>query len=185
MTAQIPDEFTYNGEKFSLVGLRGNGLPTPEDFGVHPYFRCTACWRGFVMKYQFTDNHLILDGMLVNVKKPPKINGVEPQNAKETGNSIFDYSYQNLNLKTEFTGSVLLAKDFIQQMYIHMGFQRPMAFRTVVEFQVENGDITEIRDLSKKMEKEREKNIYKGAQPRSDSNEDIENWIKKTFSLDY
>ena len=137
------------------------------------------------MKYNFTKDQLILEGMQVNTKKPPKINGIEPQTAKETGNSLFDYCYQNLNLKTEFTGKVLLAKDFIQQMYVHMGFQRPMAFKTVVEIQVENGNITEIRDLSEKMEEERKKDVYKGAQPRSNSREDIENWVKKTFSLDY
>jgi hypothetical protein len=55
----------------------------------------------------------------------------------------------------------------------------------VSNFHVENGNITEIRDLSKKMEEERKQNIYKSAQPRSNSNKDIENWIKKTFSLDY
>jgi len=185
-TAQIPDEFKYNGELFSLVGLRGNGLPTPEDFGMQPYFRCTACWRGYVMKYNFTKDLLILDGMLVNTKKPPKINGVEPQMGKDTDISLFDYCYTNLNLKTEFTGKVLLAKDFIRQMYVHMGFQRSMAYKTVVEIQVENGTITGIRDLSKQMEEERKKkDSYKGAQPRSNSSKDIESWVKKTFSLDY
>lgn len=184
-TAQIPDEFIYNGEKFSLVGFKGNGLPTPEDFGIKPYSRCTACWQGYVMKYIFTNDRLILDRMLVNTKKPPKINGVEPQKGNDTGNSLFDYCYKNLNLNTEFTGKVLLAKDFIQQMYVHMGFPRPMAFKTVVEIQVENGNITRIRDLSKQMEEERKQDIYKGAQPRTNSSKDIENWVKKTFSLDY
>ena len=184
-TAQIPDEFIYNGEPFSLVGLKGNGLPTPEDFGIKPYSICTACWRGYVMKYSFTNDRLILDGMLVNTKNPPKINGVEPQTGKDTGNSLFEYCYKNLDLKTEFTGNVLLAKDFIQQMYVHMGFQRSMAFKTVVEIQVEKGNIIGIGDLSKKMEEERKEDVYKGAQPRTNSDKNIENWVNKTFSLDY
>lgn len=184
-TAQIPDEFIYNGEKFSLVGLKGKDLYTPEDFGIKPYSRCTACWRGYVMKYTFTNDRLILDGMLVNTKNPPKINGVEPRTGKDTGNSLFEYCYKNLDLKTEFTGNVLLAKDFIQQMYVHMGFQRSMAFKTVVEIQVEKGNIIGIGNLSKKMEEERIEDIYKGAQPRSNSDEDIESWVNKTFSLDY
>ena len=53
MTAQIPDEFILNGESFSLVGLNGGGLIKPEDLGIKPYFSCTACWRGYVMKYFF------------------------------------------------------------------------------------------------------------------------------------
>jgi hypothetical protein len=80
---------------------------------------------------------------------------------------------------------MLLAKDFIRSMYVHMGFQRPIAFRTVIEFHVKNGDITLQLDLSKKMEEYRKQDSTKGAQPGSNSSEDIENWIKQTFSLDY
>ena len=183
MTAQIPESIIYEGEEFSLVGVKGKGLYIPEDFGIEPHFRSTACWRGYVMRYSFNNGQLILDRILINTNNPLKINEIEPQNLKEIGS--FDYCYENINFKTDFTGTLLLAKDFIQEMYVHMGFQRPMAFRTVVEIQIENGNITEVRDLSRKMEEERERDIYKGAQPQSNSNEDIEKWIKKTFSLDY
>ena len=43
MTAQIPDEFIVNGEPFSLIGLKGEILFKPEDFGIVPHFTCTAC----------------------------------------------------------------------------------------------------------------------------------------------
>lgn len=181
ITAQIPDEFTINGEKFSLVGLKGQGLFTPEDFGIRPHFTCTACWRGYVMEYNFINNKLVLTGMRVNVNEPTKINSVEPQK----GDSLFKFHYNNLNLKTHFTGSVLLAKDFIQSMYVHMGFQRPMAFKTVVEIHVENGNIISLKDLSKQMEEKRKQNPYEGAQPQSNTQNNIERWIKQTFSLDY
>jgi len=170
-----------NSEKFSLVGLKGKGLFTPKDFGITPYFTCTACWRGYVMKYYFTDDQLILEGIKVNVNDPPKINGVEPKK----GDNLFKYHYNNLNLKTYFTGSILLAKDFIQSMYIHMGFQRPMAFNIVLEIEVENGNIISVKDLSRLMKEQRKKNPYKGAQPQSNSQNDIEKWVKQTFSLDY
>ncbi len=181
MTAQIPDEFILNGESFSLVGLKGKGLVEPEDLGISPYSSCTACWRGYVMKYNFTKNKLILDELQVNVDDPPKINGVEAQQES----SLFKYHYKNLKLQTNFTGSILLAKDFIQSMYVHMGFQRPMAFKTVVEIDIKNGEIISLKDLSKKMENLRKKDLYKGAQPQSDSKRDIEEWVKQTFSLDY
>jgi hypothetical protein len=181
MTAQIPDEFILNGESFSLVGLKGKGLTNPEDLGITPYFSCTACWRGYVMKYIFIKNQLILDELKVNVTDPPKINGVEPQQ----GDNLFKYHYKNLNLKTNFSGKVLLAKDFIQSMYVHMGFQRPIAFKIVVEIEMKNGEIISIKDLSKQMEDKRKKDQYKGAQPHSNSKKDIEKWIEKTFSLDY
>lgn len=181
MTAQIPDEFVLNSEYFSLIGLKGQGLFKPEDFGIVPHFTCTACWRGYVMRYIFTDDHLILDGMRVNVDSPPNINGIEPQQE----DNLFKYCYKNLNLKTNFTGNVLLAKDFIESMYVHMGFQRPMAFETVVEIQVESGEIISVKDLSRQMEDYRNQDLNKGAQPRSKTHNDIEKWVKETFSLDY
>lgn len=181
MTAQIPDEFILNGESFSLVGLNGQNLTIPEDLGIIPFSTCTACWRGYVMKYIFMKNQMILDELHVNVADPPRINGVEPQK----GDNLFKYHYKNLSLQINFTGSVLLAKDFIQSMYVHMGFQRPMAFKTVVEIEIENGEIISLKDLSKQMEEQRKKDLYEGAQPQSNSKKDIEKWVKQTFSLDY
>ncbi|TFG04593.1 MAG: hypothetical protein EU539_10510 [Promethearchaeota archaeon] len=185
MTAQIPDSLIHEGEEFSIVGVRGKGLYRPEDFGMNSYSRCTACWRGHVMRYILIDDNLVLDRILLNAENPPNINGVEPQKIREVGTSIFDFSYNNLNLKANFTGGILLAKDFIDEMYVHMGFQRPIAYRTVIEIKLENGFVISTRDLSKKMEEYRYKDSSKGAKPLSNSSQDIENWIKSTFSLDY
>ncbi|MHA2297930.1 MAG: hypothetical protein ACXAEU_04385 [Candidatus Hodarchaeales archaeon] len=181
MTAQIPDEYRYKGENYSLVGVKGTDLFTPADFGMTPYYNCTACWRGYVMQYDCIGDKLVLNGMRINVDDPPKINGIEPK----SGDELFKYCYENLNHKTTFTGTILLAKDFIQEMYVHMGFQRPIAYRKVIELLVENGNITMEIDLSTKMKEYREKDPYKNAYPPSDSNEDIKEWIEQTFSLDY
>ena len=181
VTAQIPDEFIYNGQSFSLIGLKGENLFRPEDFGIKTYFRFTACWRGYVMKYIFTDDQLFLEGMRVNAKNPPNINDIEPQKAEDP----FDYYYKDLNIKTKFTGKVLLAKDFIDSMYVHMGFQRPIAYKTVIEIHVKNGDMILEKDFSKKIEEYRNQNITAGMRPQSNSTKDVEKWIKQTFSLDY
>jgi hypothetical protein len=183
LTAQIPDSIIYEGEEFSLVGVKGKGLYIPEDFGIEPHFRSTACWRGYVMRYSFNNGQLILDRILINTNNPLKINEIEPQNLKEIGS--FDYCYENINFKTDFTGTLLLVKDFIQEMYVHMGFQRPMAYKTVIEIRIENGTIISTRDLSKNMEEYRKLDISRDAQPQSNSRKDIENWVKRTFSLDY
>jgi len=181
MTGQIPDQFILDNQSFSLVGLKGQGLFKPVDFGINPYSSCTACWRGYVNKYRLTNNHLILYEMLVNVDNPAKIKGIEPQ----TGDELFKYHYKEMNLKCRFTGNLLLAKDFIQSMYVHMGFQRPMAYKTIIEIQMKDGEIISERDLSKEMEEKRIFNENEGVSPRSDSQNDIENWVNKTFSLDY
>ena len=129
MTGQISDEIVLDDQSFSVVGLQGQGLFKPEDFKILPYYTCTACWRGYLMKYRLTNHQLILDEMQVNVDNPPKIKGIEPQ----IGSKLFKYHYKEMNLKSSFSGKLLLAKDFIQSMYVHMGFQRPMAFKTIVE----------------------------------------------------
>lgn len=181
MTNQIPDEFVLHDESFSLVGLKSLDSLSPENFGIVPYSGCTACWRGYVMRYIFINDQLILDGMEVNAKNPPKINSVEPQE----GNRLFKYNYKKLNLKTIFTGKLLLAKDFIQSMYVHMGFQRPITFKTVIEIKVNDGNVISLMDLSRKMEELRSQDSNRGAQPPSNSQKDIEEWVKQTFSLDY
>ena len=183
VTGQIPDEFILNGEKFSLVGIKGQKLFTPEDFGIIPLSASTACWRGYIMGYTTTHNCLILDNMRVNTKKSKKINGIKPQTGN--GNRFFKYHYKDLKLKSNFTGSILLAKDFINSMYVHMGFQRPTAFETVVELYLENGEIILMKDISKQIEDYRNNDVDRGARPRSNSMNDIGKWIEKTFSLDY
>jgi len=181
ITGQILDEFILNGEKFSLVGVKGQKLFTPEDFGITPLSASTACWRGYHLRYIFTQNYLILDELSLNTKKSKKINGIKPQK----GNRLFNYHYKNLNLRSNFTGTILLGKDFIDSMYVHMGFQRPMTFRTVLEMQIEEGRVILEVDISKQMEDYREFNPNMGAHPRSDSMDDIGKWVEKTFSLDY
>ncbi len=181
MTAQMADVFLYEGESFSLVGLDGEGLYTPESFGMHPFSTCTACWRGFVMTYDCVDNKLLLQAMDVNVHEAGPINGIDPSPSED----FFKFRYDNLQLNTLFTGTILLAKDFIQEMYVHMGFQRPIAFKTVLEIHIENGEISKIDDLSELMALRRKEDPTKGAQPASPSEPDIHEWIGETFSLDY
>ena len=127
------------------------------------------------------NDQLILEEMCVNVKNPPKINDINP----EPGDHLFKYWYKNLNLKTNFKGKILLAKDFIQSMYVHMGFQRPIAFKTVVEIEVDEGKVISLKDLSKQMEEQRNTNPYEGVQPESNSQKDIEKWVREKFSLEY
>jgi hypothetical protein len=78
MTAQIPDEFRYMGELYSLIGLKGSPLYTPLDFGITPMMASTACYRGYVMRYDCVDGQLILDGMSVRTEKALPVNEIDP-----------------------------------------------------------------------------------------------------------
>ncbi|MGY5851971.1 MAG: hypothetical protein RTU92_00220 [Candidatus Thorarchaeota archaeon] len=200
MTEQIPDEFRYDGEPYSLVGMNGAGLYTTEDLGLEPGMASTACYRGTIMYYDCIDGQLVLDMLHIRADEVIPLNGVDPgpceyqMFSEETRKhlpehlkdyNMFSFTYKDLKLKTKFTGSILLAKDFINSIYRHMGYQRPMVYRTVLEIQVQDGDIICVSDLSQKMEELRARARDKGAQPDSMSQEDVHEWVEETFSLDY
>jgi len=90
--------------------------------------------------------------MDINIEKPIKINGVDPQPEQRRW---FKYTYKNLNLKTKFTGRILLVKDRIDNIIIDPWNPRPMEYVKVFEIHVENGNITLIKDQSGEMEKAR------------------------------
>jgi hypothetical protein len=183
LTGQIADEFRYNGEIYSLVGINGNGLYTPMDFGMTTTMASTACWRGYQMLYDCIDGKLIFDAMFVNPREVKPVNGIEPRHPGDDW--IFKYVYENLGLKTKFTGRLLLGKDFIDEMYVHMGFQSPESYRTVIELEVKDGNVVTATDLSSRMAERRLKGCNKPKQPHTHDDEDVMDWIENRFSLDY
>ncbi|MHA1459100.1 MAG: hypothetical protein ACTSO6_10645 [Promethearchaeota archaeon] len=183
MTGQIPDKLIYNKNSYSIVGLKGHGLPAPLDFGLEPISPHTANWRGFVMTYEIVNSLLILQNMDVTVKEMkddlPLINSITPEAKKE---GYINLTYTNLNFKTQFVGKILIAKDFIDTMYVHMGFQSPLSFKKVIELNILDGAMTKFTDFSEIMETYRNNNISDG---KHGSTENLQEWIARTFSLDY
>ena len=86
----------------------------------------------------------------------------------------------------QFTGAILIADDFIEELYVHMGFHPAWKFRKVVELIFETGKVMDIRDISKQIEQIRSELVKQPLQPSlADGQEKIKAWIKSTFSLDY
>jgi hypothetical protein len=183
MTGQIPDKLIYKQSEYSIVGLKGEGLPSPLDYDIWPVSPHTANWRGFVMTFIVVEDHLNLHEMNVTVKelkgKPPIINDVKPKVKKE---GLIGLTYEKLKLNTEFTGKILIAKDFIDSMYVHMGFQSPVSFETVIELKFNMGKLESTLDLSKLMKEFRKQKLSDG---KLEPSGDIQAWIARTFSLDY
>ena len=146
----MSDTIKFEKEEYVIVGIRGDDLFNPEFTGINLYSRCTACWRGFTLYYEVYNHCLILQGILLNTKDTaPPINDKFPVNAEEF---FFDYLYENLDYRSDFTGTLLIAREFIQELYVHMGFQAPTSYKKVVEIVIENGKIISSKDLSERME---------------------------------
>ncbi|MHA1218806.1 MAG: hypothetical protein ACTSO5_09005 [Candidatus Heimdallarchaeaceae archaeon] len=178
MTGQIPDSFLYEGEVYSLIGIEEEEPFSPLDYDIIPEMASTACWRGFVLYYKLDNNYLILQDMQLNTEEAKEIHGVKPKITKD----MFKFHYQDLNLQLDYSGKLLIARDFIDEMYVHMGFQRPIAFRKVVELDLNNGELLSVNDLSDQMENRRNKAPAEGARPKTMKDKDVKNWIKDTFS---
>jgi hypothetical protein len=181
MTGQIPDSFLYEGEVYSLIGIEEEEPFSPLDYDIMPEMASTACWRGFVLYYKLDNNYLVLQDMQLNTQEAKKINGVKPKTTKD----MFKFHYQDLNLKLDYSGKLVIARDFIDEMYVHMGFQRATSFRKVVELDFKKGELLSVNDLSEEMEKRRSKDSAEGARPKTKKDKDVKKWIRDTFSRKY
>ncbi len=188
MTGQITNKFKYEGELYELVGIDGDNLYSAEDFGITTQTASTACWRGYQTFYDCVNGELILDNLHVRTEDKITIKGVVPNECKELAEeswAFFNAIYENLALKTQFTGSILLGKDFIQEMYVHMGFQSPESFKTVIEIEVNDGEIIKITDMSARMEERRKHGLEKPSSPPTLEDNDLGDWVKDRFSQNY
>jgi hypothetical protein len=174
MTAQVSDTFILKGEAYSLIGVSGTGLVVPEKYGMKAEMIHTACYRGFYATYEITEETLYLREYTLNEKNRNylPIEGVLPKRGSDGP------TYSGLNVLTPYTGKLRLAKDFIEELYIHMGYQKPSAYKTVLDLTLKNGRVVEIKDRSEEMEK------HRGAFKKRYESSGINERIDDAFSLD-
>jgi hypothetical protein len=151
MTAQIPDTFLFKDEAYSLIGMTEGNLASPEQFGMQPQMIHTACRRGFFATYEITEKALFLRKLTVKERTGnyQSIGGIKPKHEE------YQATYHGLSEVIPFTGKIRLAKDFIKELYIHMGYQKPTAFKTVFDITLNEGVVEEIKNRSKEMEQKR------------------------------
>jgi len=137
MTLQVSDLFYYEGNKLLIVGIKGTDLSTPKDFEIETRSASTACWRGYIMRYEIKDNQLFMEGFWLRTKDgmtPPVINDTAPLKITKEYDPGglrglgFRYYYENVYLKQPFTGSLLLGNKPILEEYVHMGHPSPTSF---------------------------------------------------------
>jgi len=164
MTAQIGDRFQYNEEEYTVIALDKEVDFHPKDYGLNPYCFSTACRRGFWCEYLISADGFFLENLTVASldKKYPPINGVFPNMKNENllDKRSFDdlcERYENIHMRINYTGRIVLGHGFIKNYYIHMGFQRVWAYEKVIEIVLDNGMIKEVKDHSDYVRKIRDK----------------------------
>lgn len=174
MTAQISDKFIYEGDQYSLIGMKGGDLASPKQFGMESRMIHTACCRGFYASYALTEESLYLREFALKERNGNylPIDGIVPENGHHPA------TYHGLNLVVPFTGKIRLAKDLIKELYIHMGYQKPTAFKTVLDITLTEGRVVEIKDRSQEMEEKR------GAFKKRYDSGDLILTTEEAFSLD-
>lgn len=205
MTAQISDTFGYRGKSFSLAGVNGKELFDPRNHGVQPESHFSACWRGFHCRYEVSGGHLHLaeiylwlsdqDEEAIAHGAGPTLFGRSPERYKirfQNSAGVFEtiepinHRITALHEPFPFTGGLLLADGFIEEMYVHMGFHPAYKYKEVHELILDAGRVIEEHDRSGKMKELREILRPNTLEPQSHANEaELRQWIERCFSLKY
>ena len=174
MTAQISDTFIFKGEGYALIGMTEGDLADPRKYGMEPEMIHTACYRGFYVTYELTEDALYLRELTLSEKSGNyiSIGGIEPMEEE------YQATYHGLSEIISFTGKIRLANGFIREFYVHMGHQKATSFKKVIDITLENGQVVELKDRSKEMAQKR--GVFKKHYESGEITEEIE----KAFSLD-
>ena len=161
MTAQMNDKFIFSNVEYGISSIEyPKKYFNINSLGLKPIEFHTACWRGYIATYALSNGNLVLnklytnngnnkyyDAPLIN-NKSPKIE-IPEDLCDEYKDSWKEYIYEDIGLKLNYTGSVLITKDFVSKRYVHMGFQSPFNYNTVIQIMFNNGKLVFSEDLSK------------------------------------
>ena len=199
MTAQFHDSVWYQSRRYALVNVNGKGLPTPKDFGMQPVMMSTGCYRGYVSEYSVIEQKLILTNMTVRAKDgnyraingvKPKVDDLLPESIRKKIQNLPN-RYENLQVLVSFSGNLLTAIDFIEEMYVHLGFQRPTSYRTVIELVFDNAQLVSTTDHSRMMARIRDRLDEAQAVAKARGSrkmltfEDLEEWREWVSEVNY
>lgn len=184
MTAQIPDVVHYEGEEWTLASFSGPELFDPSPFGFRFAPMLSCCWRGFLCGYRIAEGCLTLEQFKVvaNQGPLPELLGKAPTLSTEP-HPMFQATYADLGHPIDYSGTLLLTRDFVRELYVHMGLHPAWKYRHVVEVELHQGRVITIVDRSSQMAEMRERLAKGPLEPGMESTrEEIGKWIESAFS---
>ncbi len=185
MTAQIDDVFRYHETEYSIAGISEGELFDPTLLDLRPVGTCSACWRGYQAVFADDESRLVLDTLHVSLTKGgPTINGVVPT-GREEKYDWFDNHYSGLGYRLDYTGGLLLADGFIEELYVHMGFHPAWKYARVMELVFADGILQSESDRSERMADVRQQVLDSPGGPSRTTDDDIRAFIERSFDRTY
>jgi hypothetical protein len=153
VTAQIPDRIRYNGESYQLFSnplhmYLSDNFHAPKFVMPH-----TACWRGYVARWEIIDDNLNLTSISGTVCRR-RFEGDAPKKARCKQRHRGECEVTSVDMAELFpdnSGKVfaewftgeLKIPNGIMKDYVHMGYLSQ--FERYLRFTISQGKMTEVR----------------------------------------
>ena len=168
MTAQIQDTVEYKETTYLLIDYRGKSPFDPERHGLEVIGKSSICWRGYACAYRIENKTIQLETLEASVGRYdgpkyvelelPRINKVEGKRQESNG-QVFNAKYEHLHLQLPYSGTLILAKDYNENLGEPTGMESEWMFNLVLEVTFKDGILKEVKDLSGEIESIRKQRI--------------------------
>jgi hypothetical protein len=127
----------------------------------------------------------------------PRLQGLAPHKRYDDGRvwrggvwvekkiESFEWFFEPLTLPVPFTGGLLVGRDFIRELYVHMGHHPAWKCKQVVELTFVDGRLESMQRRSEAMAELREQLKHGDSPRRGAEKEEVTAWIESTFSRRY
>jgi hypothetical protein len=189
VTAQFTDLVVHDGYEFCLCGIQGESLFDPADAGLRTYATSTANYRGYIATYGTLGGRLYLDSLVVGDKATIHDRAIAVGDVVLGGTVVpasdhGEMLIAGIGVSVDFSGGLLIGKDFVEDTYVHMGFHPGWKYRWVLDARFESGELRRVINRSDVMRELRE-GVLAGTIRDPDGASRNESWVKRTFTLDY
>lgn len=132
--------------EINLPGSEGSPTP-PRINGVKPWK--PRGWAYIKELLPDLKGQAVLNGKQIHARleQMPGIDPNDPHTRKDLY-SFFEFIYDEIGLEIDFTGRILIAQDFIRELYVHAGFHPAWKFETVLELIFWKGRLLVTHDVS-------------------------------------
>lgn len=149
---QISFTVFINGDPYALIGMTKSNQTSSGHFGVMPIASSIPCHEDSCATYELTQAGLYSRGLMRNEDNGRRQPVTEVNPAKNVDQLTYHYD----DVLIPFTGRIRLAKDFINQPRVNVAYQKALAFKTVFDITLKEGQIVSIKDRSWEMEQKRD-----------------------------